>query len=168
MKEFKKATKGFSIVELLILIVVVVCLTWGFLFVSGEIKMAKVDPAMAAVPIPSPASPGYMMTVLPVPGSYTTGNATNAVRFKMPWDCTLLGFHAIAKTTGSGAMTADVKVAGTSFLTTPISFKSTTMGLATLGSTVAIPAGSMIGINFAVTGAGTWTNPTVSIFMKRK
>jgi hypothetical protein len=166
MKSFKEKMKGFSLVEILILVVVVVCLSWGLLFVSGEIKMAKVDPAMAAVTIPSPASPGYMMTVLPVPGSYTTGSITNKVRFKMPWPTTLLGFQAICRTTGGGTFKADLLVNGVSYLTTPLSFKATTPAEGVLAST-SIAAGSIISVHTTATGS-TWTDPTFNIFFKRK
>ena len=164
--------KKVRLIQSLILILVMLAGAYGLIQLDHGRIVANLDPsvktAMAATTNPSPGSTGYWTNVLSIPGSYTsTGTYTNEVRFKMPWPATLLGFQAICKTTGAGGMTANFKEAGTTVLTTPLSFKSTTVAEGVISDS-SIADEATISIDLAVTGGGTWTNPTIMIIWKRK
>jgi len=150
-------------------LVVMVLVAVGFSLGTFR-KEARLDSeVMAAVSNPTPASPGYSFTILPIIGSFTTTSVgTNIVRFKMPWDSELIGASAIVKTTGSGnTVTFDVEEAGTSVLSAPITAHEYTVTEGTISDS-AIADEAIIGVKVLVSGTGTATNPTVQLNFKRK
>ncbi len=152
----------------LIALVLAVLIGAGF-FASDHIKMAKLDPQalMAAVANPSPASPGYMMVNLPIPGTQTSngviGTKTGVIKFKMPWPATLISVSGIYRV--GGAVTIDVTEAGSSVLSTPLVLNSTTVTEATISDS-AIADESIISIDHTVPAVAY--NPTVQLIFKRK
>ena len=139
------------------------------LFVGSFRQVARLDSdVMAAVQNPSPASPGYIMNVLPITGSYTTGGITGKVRFKMPWPATLIGISGIYRSGGiSSTMSVDITEGGVSCLDTPLLINSTSCSEGVITDT-AIADEAMISINTLVSGTGTFVDPTLQLIFKRK
>jgi len=141
----------------------------GGLFAGNHIKMAKLDPAIleAAVTNPSPASPGYMMVNLSIPGTQTSGGVigtkTNVSRFKMPWPATLLSVSGIYRV--GGAISVDVTEAGSSVLTTALVLNSTTAAEGVISDSV-IADEALIGIN--IVAGELCYDPVVQLIFKRK
>lgn len=163
--------KNLRLREIGLIVLIMSFLLIGGLFVGGQIKTAKLDPvlvAQAATENPSPGSPGYWTTILPIMGSFTSTSAmSNIVSFKSPWDATLMGFQAIAQTSGSGGMTVNFKEAGTTVLSTPVAINTKTVAEAVV-SDASIADEALMSIDLAITSGGTWKNPTVQIIWKRK
>jgi hypothetical protein len=162
--------KNLRLREIGLIGLIVALLVMGSLFVGNQIKVAKFDPrvVMAAVVNPSPASPGYMMVNLSIPGTQTSGGVigtkTNVSRFKMPWPATLLAVSGIYRT--GGAITVDVTENGSSVLSIPLLINSTTAASEGVISDSAIADEALIGINI-VAGALCY-DPTVQLIFKRK
>jgi len=156
-------------IEALIFMLLILAGAWGILQLEQGRITAKLDPvAMASTANPSPASPGYWTNVIYIPASFTTGTSyTNYIKFKAPWPATLIGFQAIARTSGAGALTANLKEGATTVLSTPVSMNTTTVTEATI-SDAAIADEATMTIDLAATGTGTWTNPTLQLIWKRK
>ncbi len=117
---------------------------------------------------PSPASPGYMVLPVAIPGQ-RTASVTGVVKFKLPWPCKLIAAGATARASGGTTPTlaVDVKRGGTSILSSPMSI---TAGQITDGM-VSDPAPadeSEITIDLAVGGeTPTWDDITVLLALKR-
>ena len=124
---------------------------------------------MAAVSNPSPASPGYIMMVIPIASTInSTNDGTALYRFKMPWPATLIGASAIVKTTGSGnTVSIDVTEAGTTVLSGAITANEITVTEGTISDS-AIADEAVIGINATVTTSTNATYPAVQLNFKRK
>ena len=162
--------KKMRLFQALILIVLILAGIYGLIQMDKGRITAPFDPRvlMAATTNPSPASPGYWTNVLCIPGSYTSTSAmTGMATFKAPWPATLIGFQAIAKTSGTGTMTVNFKEAGTTVLSTPVAINTLTVAEAVI-SDAAIADEAAMSIDFAITSGGTWTNPTIQIIWKRK
>src|SRR4030043_314772 len=160
--------KKMRLFQSLILIAVIFAATYGLIPLDKGRITAKLDPAIleAATTTPSPASPGYWTNVLCIPGSYTSTSAmTGMATFKAPWPATLIGFQAIAKTSGTGTMTVNFKEAGTTMLSTPVSINTLTVAEAVISDT-AIADEAAMSIDFAITSGGAWANPTIQIIWK--
>ena len=162
--------KKFRSFQALILILVLFAGAFSLIKLDEGRITAKLDPAIleAATTNPSPASPGYWTNVLSIPGSYTsTSVMTNIARFTAPWPATLIGFQAIAATSGTGTMTVNFKEAGTTVLSTPVSINTLSVAEAVISDS-AIADEALMSIDLAITSGGTWTNPTIQIIWKRK
>lgn len=163
--------KKIKLLQTLILALLIAAGTYGLIKLDEGRITAKLDPvavAQAATSNPSPASTGYWTNVLSIPGSYTsTSSMTNIARFTAPWPATLVGFQAIARTSGSGTMTVNFKEAGSSVLSTPVAINTVTVAEGVI-SDAAIADEALMSIDLAITSGGTWTNPTIQIIWKRK
>ena len=121
--------------------------------------------AFAATPNPSPASPGYMVVPFHLSGSYAAA-ATGAVKFNMPFPATLISVQASCRANTGTAPTIDVKLGGTSVLSSVITM--TTGGTVYEGtiSTSAITDEGVITIDLGV--GTTCVDTTVILVLKRK
>jgi len=161
--------KSLRIKEIGLIGLIVGVLIFGALFVGNHIKTAHLDPQilMAAVVNPSPASPGYMMVNLSIPGTQTSGGVigtkTNVSRFKMPWPATFLGVSGIYRV--GGTISIDVTEAGSSLLSTPLVLNSTTAAEGVISDS-AIADEALIGIN--IVAGSLCYDPTVQLIFKRK
>ena len=156
--------------EKILLAMVVMMLIGAGLFVGSLRQTAVLDnEVMAAVTNPSPGSPGYMMTVIPIAATInSTTDGTGLYRFKMPWPATLVGASAIVKTTGSGnTVTIDVTEAGTSVLSSAITANESTVTEGTISDS-AIADEAVIGIDVTVSTSTNATYPAVQLNFKRK
>ncbi len=121
--------------------------------------------AGAATPNPSPASPGYMVLPFHLSGSYAA-TSTGAIKFNMPFPATLIAVQCSCKSSTGTAPTIDVKLGGTSVLSSAITM--TTGGTVYEGtiSTSAIPDEGVITVDLTV--GTTAVDTTVILVMKRK
>jgi hypothetical protein len=134
--------------------------------------------AALAVLIPTPIAvaatpnypPAYSVTpiVLHVSGQYTA-TTTAVARFNVPFRCKLIGVGASARASGgtSPTLTVDVKAAGTTVLSAPITVTAATYTEGTI-TTSAIADEAAITVDFTIGGTSpTWNDMVVVLTVVR-
>lgn len=124
--------------------------------------------AMAATTNPSPGSPGYMELPIQISGQYTATTAS-VVKLKLPYPAAVVHVSATARASGGTAptLTVDVKEAGTTILSAPISITAGTVSDGTLSDSK-LADESLITIDLTIGGTSpTWNDITVLLVLKR-
>ncbi len=124
---------------------------------------------LGATPNPSPASTGYMILPFHVTGQYTTTTA-GVIKFNVPFPVRLITFMATARASGgtTPTLTVDLKVGGSSVLSTPVSITAGTVSEGTI-STPAVADEAAVTVDFTIGGGTpTWNDMTIIIVCKRQ
>lgn len=124
--------------------------------------------SFAATANPSPASPGYMVLPLQISKQWTA-STTAVVRFKSPFPCAVVNVYATARASGgtSPTLTVDVKEAGSTILSAPISVTAGTVNEGTI-SDAALADEAVITVDLTIGGTSpTWDDITVVLVLKR-
>jgi hypothetical protein len=124
--------------------------------------------ASAATANPSTSSTGYVMIPFQISGQWTA-TTTSVVKFKIPWPHKLLYVGATARASGgtTPTLTVDVKMAGTSVLSSAMSITAGTITDGTI-STSTLTDESTITIDLTIGGTSpTWNDVTVFLAVKR-
>lgn len=137
----------------------------ALLCISLLLPLAK---GFAATTNPSPASPGYMVLPLQISKQWTT-STTAVVRFKAPFPCAVVNVYATARASGgtTPTLTVDVKEAGVTILSAPISVTAGTVNEGTIAD-AALADESVITVDLTIGGTTpTWDDITVLLVLKR-
>ncbi len=124
---------------------------------------------MAAISNPSPASAGYMVVPFHISGQYTATTA-GVVKFQLPFKAQVLGISATARASGgtSPTLTVDVKEAGTTILSAPVSITAGTVAEGTV-TDASLADESAITVDLTIGGTSpTWNDITVLLVLKRQ
>lgn len=141
---------------------------YSIMLITTLLAICAAPVAFAATANPSPNSPGYMTLPFQISQQYTATTA-GVVRFKMPFPVKVLNVYASARASGgtTPTLTVDVKEAGTTILSTPISITAGTVSEGTLTDTkIADEAVVTVDLNIGGTSP-TWNDITVVLVCKR-
>ena len=127
--------------------------------------LPKAEAAVSNVPVGS----GVMVFPFHISGQYTVTTAS-VVKFNMPQPCQLIGVGATARASGgtTPTLTVNVKEAGTTVLSAPISVTAGTWGEGTItDSSIADEAAVTVDLTIGGTSP-TWNDITVLLTCARK
>lgn len=112
--------------------------------------------------------PGIQIVPLVIAGQHTASEAGD-VKFLLPFKAQVLGVSATARASGgtTPTLTIDVKEAGTSILSAPISITAGTVSEGTVTDS-SLADESLITVDTAITGTNpTWDDITVLLTIRR-
>jgi hypothetical protein len=138
------------------------------LLIAVGLVMATALSAFAATTNPAPGSSGYMVMPFSLNRQYTSTTA-GVVRFKAPFPCAVLNVYATARASGgtSPTLTVDVKEAGTTVLSAPVSVTAGTVSEGTI-TDKKIADEAVVTIDLTIGGTSpTWDDITVVLVLKR-
>ena len=140
----------------------------SFLMVTMLLLVLAVS-AFASTPNPSPNSPGYEVLTFSINKQYTATTA-GVVRYKMPWPAKLITVQAAARASGgtTPTLTVDVKEAGVSKFTAPITVTAGAVAEGAIGTIPRIADEAVITVDLTIGGTSpTWDDITVVMVVKR-
>lgn len=130
--------------------------------------MAHPATGSAAVANFSEMVTGIQMVPFQISGQYTATTAS-VVKFKIPFKADVLGVSATARASGgtSPTLTVDVKEAGTTILSAPVSITAGTVAEATVTDT-SLADESLVTVDLTIGGTSpTWNDITVLLTVRR-
>ncbi len=122
--------------------------------------------AFATTPNPTPGSPGYFILTFHLSGALAGGTMAGIVKFNMPFPAQLLTVQSSCASLTGGPPTVDVKVGGTSILTTVTTLTTAGIVYESVIATPAIADEAAVTIDL-VTGTSVG-NTTIIMVLKRK
>lgn len=132
---------------------------------------AALAPAGAALAATPNYAPGYDVVAIPITlAGQRTATAAAVAGFKLPFPAKVIGVSASARASGgtSPTLTVDVKEAGTSILSAPVSVTAGAYAEATVSDS-ALADEAAITVDLAIGGTSpTWDDITVFITVVRQ
>lgn len=138
------------------------------LLAVASLPSSVVSPAEAATTVPPIGTPGVQVIPLQISKQYTA-DTTAVVKLKMPFAVQVLGVSATARASGgtNPTLTVNVKAAGTTILSAPISITAGTVSEGTI-TTASIADEATVTVDLVITGTNpTWDDITVLLTVAR-
>lgn len=129
---------------------------------------AAPEVSQAATPNYSASAPGVMVIPMHISGQYTATTVAVA-KWNMPFKCRLIGVGASARASGgtTPTLTVDLKAAGSTLLTAPITVTAATYTEATVGAGAIADEAAMT-IDLTIGGTSpTWNDIVIFITVVR-